>query len=341
MKLSISITFISIIGSTSAFLAPIKSIDAGRRMQRQVQMAERSDTESVPDYFMKASTASSIVDPPSPSVASEEAAMKTAGSEMEKVEAATTTTEKPSSVDATTSKPKATPKKAKAPPKKAKKAPPKKAKKGKKSSEPKEIIMSKSLPFMECPEALTGELAGDVGFDPIGFAVDTPTLMNYREAEVKHARLAMLAAAGWPLSELLDTKIASVFGITPLVDASDRVPSVLNGGLENVSPLYWVLVVGLASAIEVNGTINAQENAKEYFPGNFGFDPLGLYPKDDEGRQRMQLAEIKHGRLAMIAVTAFAVQEWVSKIGVVDETPIFFFPISQTLKMFTNNGYIQ
>lgn len=201
--------------------------------------------------------------------------------------------------------------------------------------------MSKSLPFMECPEALTGELAGDVGFDPIGFAVDTPTLMNYREAEVKHARLAMLAAAGWPLSELLDTKIASIFGITPLVDASDRVPSVLNGGLEKVSPLYWVLVVGLASAIEVKGTINAQENAKEYFPGNFGFDPLGLYPKDDEGRQRMQLAEIKHGRLAMIAVTAFAVQEWVSKIGVVDETPIFFYPISQTLKTFTNDGYIQ
>ena len=28
--------------------------------------------------------------------------------------------------------------------------------------------------------------------------------MFLREAEVKHARLAMLAAAGWPLSELLD-----------------------------------------------------------------------------------------------------------------------------------------
>ena len=28
--------------------------------------------------------------------------------------------------------------------------------------------------------------------------------MFMREAEVKHGRLAMLAAAGWPLSELLD-----------------------------------------------------------------------------------------------------------------------------------------
>jgi len=41
----------------------------------------------------------------------------------------------------------------------------------------------------------------------------------------------------------------------------------------------------------------------------------------------VQLAEIKHGRLSMIAITAFAVQEFVSKVGVVDETPIFFKPL--------------
>ena len=33
---------------------------------------------------------------------------------------------------------------------------------------------------------------------------DPCQVMFMREAEVKHARLAMLAAAGWPLSELLD-----------------------------------------------------------------------------------------------------------------------------------------
>jgi hypothetical protein len=38
----------------------------------------------------------------------------------------------------------------------------------------------------------------------------------------------------------------------------------------------------------------------------------------------MQLAEIKHGRLSMIAVTGFAIQEYVSGLGVVDETPGFF-----------------
>ncbi len=63
---------------------------------------------------------------------------------------------------------------------------------------PKEPLMSESLPFMERPSALDGSLAVDVGVDPLGFAKNSDDLMKYREAEVKHARLAMLAAAGWP-----------------------------------------------------------------------------------------------------------------------------------------------
>ena len=54
--------------------------------------------------------------------------------------------------------------------------------------------MSQSMPFMVRPAALTGTLAGDVGFDPFGFAKSEQDLMNYREAEIKHARLAMLVS---------------------------------------------------------------------------------------------------------------------------------------------------
>ena len=44
--------------------------------------------------------------------------------------------------------------------------------------------MSQSLPWMECSPALDGTMAGDVGFDPLGFAKSSEDLMNYREAEV-------------------------------------------------------------------------------------------------------------------------------------------------------------
>lgn len=201
--------------------------------------------------------------------------------------------------------------------------------------------MSRSIPFMERPSALKGVLAGDVGFDPLGFARSEEELMNYREAEMKHARLAMLAAAGWPISELFDKKIASILGLPALVDSNDRVPSLLNGGLGKVSPVYWVGCILFAAGIDVLGTFRARSDSLDYFPGNFGFDPLGLYPKDEEGQRRMQLAEIKNGRLAMMAVFGFAIQEAVTNLGVIDETPLFFFPIMKSLHMYTNSGYIQ
>lgn len=199
-------------------------------------------------------------------------------------------------------------------------------------------IMSESLPFMARPLALDGTLAGDAGFDPFGFAKDQASLMQYREAEIKHARLAMLAAAGWPMSELFNQKFASTFGAPSIVDATDRAPSVLNGGLGKISPVYWVACLVGAAAIEAYGFSQAKK--ADYFPGNLGFDPLGLYPKDAEGQRRLQTNEVKNGRLAMIAITAFAFQEFVSKLGVVEETPFFFKPVGQAMKEYANQGYI-
>ncbi|KAL3767071.1 hypothetical protein ACHAW5_005631 [Stephanodiscus triporus] len=176
---------------------------------------------------------------------------------------------------------------------------------------------SQSLPFLARPAFLDGSLAGDVGFDPLGFAKSESDLMNYREAEIKHARLAMLAAAGWPLSELFDKKIAAALGMDPLLDSADRVPSLLNGGLGKVSPAYWAGAIGFAAIVEILGSLRMK--SEKAVPGDFGLR-LG-YPSDEAGQQRMQLAEIKNGRLAMIAIFGFAIQEFVSKQGVINETP--------------------
>lgn len=148
------------------------------------------------------------------------------------------------------------------------------------------------------------------------------------------------AAAGWPLSELWDKKIAALFGLPAVIDAADRAPSVLNGGLGKVSPAYWAGCILLAGAIDIYGISKARSNDPDYFPGNLGFDPLGLYPEDAASRKEMQLKELKNGRLGMIAIFAFAVQEFVSKTGVVAETPIFFKPIGAALHEYANTGYI-
>jgi len=192
---------------------------------------------------------------------------------------------------------------------------------------------SKSIPFLARPKYLTGELPGDVGFDPLNFASNPELVIEYREAEIKHGRLAMLAAAGWPVSELLDGKIASTMQMSTVVDVNDRVPSLFNGGMDKISPVWWGFCLGLTAAIDLYGVQRARTE-QDYTPGDLGFDPLGFYPpkEDEEGRFDMRVKEIKHGRLAMIAIVAFAVQEFVTKVGVVDETPFFFKPLSETVR---------
>lgn len=177
-----------------------------------------------------------------------------------------------------------------------------------------------ALPWMKRPDVLDGSLPGDAGFDPLGFAKSQDDLLFYRQAEIKHARLAMLAAAGWPVSEVLDQKLANILHLPEVVDPAGRAPSLLNGGLGKVPPLYWGAVLAAAAAIDVYG-IQKAKNGSSVEPGDLGFDPLGLYPDDAAGQKDMKTKEIKNGRLAMIAITAFAAQEFVTKIGVAYETP--------------------
>jgi Chlorophyll A-B binding protein len=124
-----------------------------------------------------------------------------------------------------------------------------------------------------------------------------------------------LAAAHWPIAELFDRPLATFLGQPAVVDATDRSPSVLNGGLDKVSPVFWVTILLAASAVDLY-QINKANYDSEYTSGNLGFDPLGLYPKDKEGQLKMMAKELRNGRLAMIAISAFAAQEWVSSSGV-------------------------
>lgn len=106
------------------------------------------------------------------------------------------------------------------------------------------------------------------------------------------------------MAELFDRPLAKVFGADPVVDSVSRSPSVLNGGLDKVNPLFWVTIILAASAIDIfQINVANDESNEDYFPGNIGFDPLELYPVTQAGREKMQMKEIRNGRLAMIAST--------------------------------------
>jgi len=192
---------------------------------------------------------------------------------------------------------------------------------------------SEAVPFLTRPEALDSlprVLPGDYGFDPLGLASTPENLLNYRDAEIKHGRIAMLAALGWPISELLDGKLAKMFHLTDIIAQNyGKAPSILNGGLEKVPVGFWLVALGFTAAIEARQSeiITAADKAgkrSSYLPGDFGFDPLNVFPKDEAARKKFLDAETNNGRLAMLAIVGFAVQEAFTHIAVIKETPGFF-----------------
>ena len=182
------------------------------------------------------------------------------------------------------------------------------------------VVMSQALPFLPQPTNLDGSLVGDFGFDPLGLAGTGKynNLSFMRQAELKHARIAMLASAGWAMSELFDKPLAAWLHMKPLLVAGDRVPSILNGGLSHVNPFYWMGILAFAGLAEGLEMMKAKDGWAVGIndQGRPGFDPLNLFPKDVVAQERMQLAELKNGRVAMLAITAFALIEAFTKTAV-------------------------
>mmetsp|Transcript_18439 Transcript_18439/g.32537 ORF Transcript_18439/g.32537 Transcript_18439/m.32537 type:complete len:295 (-) Transcript_18439:81-965(-) len=186
---------------------------------------------------------------------------------------------------------------------------------------------------MKRPTKLDGTHAGDFGFDPLGFTEDYDLYMM-QEAELRHARLAMLAVVGWPLSELIAPKwmLQGEYGCAP---------SVLNG----FNPVSFLAVVGIFGALgffeyktalrKVDdtklGKIHAEDMRDVWkwgVAGDYNFDPLNLYESigsNAYARKGLREVEISHGRSAMLGITAFAIWEALTGHPIV-ENSMFFHP---------------
>jgi len=149
-------------------------------------------------------------------------------------------------------------------------------------------------------------MAGDVGFDPLGLSgIDDVGIDLYwlREAEVKHARVAMLAVVG-----ILQVEI---FGPAPGCEmATDKCQTDAFWQLWNAHPQYIAFALIMISILElISGiaTTSGRESG-DRAPGDFGLDPLGYRKGEAAAFARLEGQEIANGRLAMFAAAGLLVQ---------------------------------
>ncbi len=166
-------------------------------------------------------------------------------------------------------------------------------------------------------------LPGDYGFDPLGLGKDPAALKWYREAELIHGRWAMTAVVGIFVGQAWSGVPWFEAGADPAAVAPFSFGSLLGTQL-----LLMGWVEGKRWADFVNPGTQALEWATPWsrtaenfsnttgqqgYPGGKFFDPLalagdikgGVYTPDSTKLERLQLAEIKHARLAMVAMLIF------------------------------------
>ena len=155
----------------------------------------------------------------------------------------------------------------------------------------------------------SGPLAGMPGadgpesknFDPLKLAENSPEWVPwFREAELKHGRIAMLAAAGY-LAVDLGITLPDHSGISSFAAHNAAVSS---GAMVQI--LIW-------TSILEHCTINAVKGLKDgsHKPGNYFFNPLG-FGKSAAEMAKLEVNELKNGRLAMMAFSGMVTADALS-----------------------------
>merc|ERR1740138_190084 len=165
---------------------------------------------------------------------------------------------------------------------------------------------------------LPGALAPVGDFDPAGFTkdADLATMMRYREAEVTHGRVSMLAVLGFLVAESFHPLFGGAIS-GPAIRHLDQVREIAPPFFEILSLFIalaesWRVATGWAPPNE--GLFTLKE---DYYPGDIGFDPAGLKPEDPAEFAEMATKELQHCRVAMLAAAGFIAQELVNGVPIV------------------------
>ena len=159
---------------------------------------------------------------------------------------------------------------------------------------------------------LPGAIAPAGEFDPANLleGASKEEVLRWREAEVTHGRVGMLAAAGFLVQENFHPLFSADGG--PAIEQIPKLPPVLWFAMTLGIGICETLRIQKGWANPYESMDNVQALKDGYTPGDLGFDPLGLAPEDPAEFRIMQEKELSHGRLGMLAAAGFMAQEAVT-----------------------------
>eukprot|EP00559_Dactyliosolen_fragilissimus_P003462 CAMPEP_0184858746 /NCGR_PEP_ID=MMETSP0580-20130426/3815_1 /TAXON_ID=1118495 /ORGANISM="Dactyliosolen fragilissimus" /LENGTH=242 /DNA_ID=CAMNT_0027355049 /DNA_START=102 /DNA_END=830 /DNA_ORIENTATION=+ len=166
---------------------------------------------------------------------------------------------------------------------------------------------------------LPGAIAPLGFFDPLGFTKDMELLgvKRFREAEIMHGRVAMMATIGYLIGESTPT-IAYGMNVHHTI-ANNQIPEIPGTVL-----FPFFLAINITEAVRASigwvepGLGPLFTLRESYYPGDIRFDPLGLKPSDPKEFENMQNKELSNGRLAMLAAAGMCVQEQINGKGILE-----------------------
>merc|ERR1711966_422190 len=153
----------------------------------------------------------------------------------------------------------------------------------------------------------------ELNWDPAGFleGKSEVEVNRYRECELTHGRVGMLASAGFLVQEKFHPLFSGDGG--PAIDQIPQLPVWLWGVMAIGITGCEIQRIAVGFSPLDPDTQKAPSALKpDYSPGDLGFDPLGIKPSDPAELRIMQEKELAHARLGMIAAAGFLAQEAVT-----------------------------